>query len=265
MGSGVLGVDFSGARAAGDALWVTEAAQTRDGLRIDSCYRATDRWGRDRETAHAALVDRITDEDVATVGLDFPFSLPGRLLEERCGGTWRGLLEWLAGDEGPTDPESFSTACREAAERLTGSRDVRRETDLQRGGLCPYTNRTRAMTFYGVRDVLGRLADAPDATVAPFQDETSGTVVCEVYPAATFSWLGCYREGYKTADGARARRRRNLETVDACSVALGERRETYLANHDALDSLAAAVSAGRVDDWSRPVTVGTRDEGHIYV
>lgn len=267
MGYGVMGVDFSGAQAAGDALWVTEATQTGDGLRIDDCYRGTDRWGRDRETAHAALADRITDDDIEVVGLDFPFSLPQSLLTECCDGTWRGLLEWLGGSEGPTDPETFSTTCRQTAERLVGDRDVRRETDLQRGGLCPYTNRTRAMTFYGVRDVLGRVADAPGVAVTPMQapadDET--TRVCEVYPAATFSWLGCYREGYKKGDGARERKQWNLETVEACSVELDGQWETYLESHDALDSLAAAVSAGRVGNGSRPTLAGTTAEGHIYI
>lgn len=266
MGSGVLGVDFSGASAAGDALWVTEATQTAVGLRIEECYRATDKWGRDRETAHAGLVERITDDDVEMVGLDFPFSLPKTLLDEHCDGTWRGFLEWIGGDEGPTDPEAFSSTCRASAEQLTGSRDVRRETDFQRGGLCPYTNRVRAMTFYGGRDVLGRLADTPDTAVVPMQDaDATDTLVCEVYPAATFSWLGGFREGYKTADGARRRRQRNVDTIEACSVSLDGHWETYFENHDALDSLAAAVSAARIDDGSGPAITGPDSEGHIYV
>ncbi|WP_276271156.1 DUF429 domain-containing protein [Haloarcula litorea] len=265
MGSGVLGVDFSGASEAGDSLWVTEATRTSAGLRVDRCYRATDEWGRGRESAHAGLVERVTDDDVTTVGLDFPFSLPQAVLDELCGGTWRGFLEWVAGDDGPADPSAFSAACRETAERVTGSRDVRRETDARRGALCPYTNRVRSMTFHGGRDVLGRLVDADGVAVAPMQGTDADTVVSEVYPAATFGWLGCYREGYKSTDGARARRAFNLDAVEACSVALDDHRATYLANHDALDSLAAAVSAGRVGDGARPSPAGTDAEGHIFV
>ena len=265
MGSGVLGVDFSGASAAGDSLWVTEATQTAVGLRIEDCYRATDRWGRDRESAHAGLVERITTADVGTAGLDFPFSLPQSLLDSLCGGQWRGFLEWVAGGDGPGDPAAFSGTCRETAERTDGSRDLRRETDARRGALCPYTNRVRSMTFHGARDVLGRLAGRDDTAVVPIQDGDADTRVCEVYPAATFGWLGCYREGYKTTDGARERRAANLRAVEACSVALGDHRETYLGNHDALDSLAAAVSAARVDDGVDPTPVGTRQEGCIYV
>ncbi|MFC7249655.1 DUF429 domain-containing protein [Halomicroarcula sp. GCM10025324] len=265
MGSGVLGVDFSGARRAGDALWVTVARETSTGLVVEDCYRATAKWGRDRESAHAGLVDRITDEDVATAGLDFPFSLPQRLLEDVGDGEWRGFLEWVAGGDGPTDSASFSTACRDRAEGLTGSRDVRRETDLQRAALCPYTNRVRSMTYHGARNVLGRLAPREDTAVVPMQADDAETVVCEVYPAATFGWLGCYREGYKGDDGARDRRAKNIETIAACSVDVGEHRETYLGNHDALDSLAAAVSAARVCDGSRPEPMGPAAEGHIYV
>jgi hypothetical protein len=265
MVSRVLGVDFSGASAAGDALWVTEAAHTETGLRVDGCYRATDEWGRHRESAHAGLVDRIRDADVETAGLDFPFSLPQPVLDAQCDGTWPGFVEWVADGGGPTDAKSFSEACRHTAEVATGKRDLRRETDFRRGALCPYTNRTRSMTFHGVRNVLGRLAEDDETAIAPMQGHDAATIVCEVYPAATFGWLGCYREGYKNTDGARERRGANLDAVADCSVALGEHRETYLSNHDALDSLAAAVSAARVADGAHPVPAGTEAEGCIYV
>ncbi|WP_324663138.1 DUF429 domain-containing protein [Haloarcula sediminis] len=266
MSGDVLGVDFSGASAAGDALWVTEATQTEAGVRIDDCYRATDRWGRDRESAHAGLVERIAADDVWTVGLDFPFTLPQSLLDARCGGTWRGFLEWVGSDGGPADPGAFSAVCRDTAETSVGKRDLRRETDARRGALCPYTNRVRSMTYHGARDVLGRLADRGDTAVVPMQDDAEAeTVVCEVYPAATFGWLGCYREGYKNTDGARARREYNLSAVEDCSVAVGDHRGTYLDSHDALDSLAAAVSAARADGGSGPTPAGTREEGCIYV
>jgi len=266
MTGDVLGVDFSGASAAGDALWVTVATQTEVGVRIEDCYRATDRWGRSRESAHAGLVERIGADDVGTVGLDFPFSLPQAVLDARCDGTWDGFLNWVAGDDDPADPAAFSATCRDTAEERVGKRDVRRETDARRGALCPYTNRVRSMTYHGARDVLGRLASGDDTAVVPMQDDADAeTVVCEVYPAATFGWLGAYREGYKNTDDARDRREHNLAAVADCSVALGEHRETYLENHDALDSLAAAVSAARVDDGARPTPAGTREEGCIYV
>ncbi|MFC6756106.1 MULTISPECIES: DUF429 domain-containing protein [Haloarcula] len=266
MTGDVLGVDFSGASAAGDALWVTEATQTEVGLRIEDCYRATEKWGRDRESAHAGLVERIAADDVRTAGLDFPFSLPQSLLDVECDGSWRGFLEWVGSDDGPADPAAFSAVCRDTAAATVGTRDVRRETDARRGALCPYTNRVRSMTYHGARDVLGRLATHEDTAVVPMQDDADAeTVVCEIYPAATFGWLGAYREGYKNTDGARARREYNLAAIEDCSVAVGEHRETYLENHDALDSLAAAVSAARVDSGARTTPAGTREEGFICV
>jgi len=264
MGSGVVGVDFSGASAAGDALWVTEATPTAAGLRIDRCYRATDEWGRDRETAHAGLVELIRSDGVGTAGLDFPFSLPQSLLDAQCGGDWRGLVEWVTSDGGPADAPAFSEACRHTAEMTSGSRDVRRETDLRRAALCPYTNRTRSMTFHGLRNVLGPLAGTDGVSILPMQPRAE-TVVCEVYPAATFGWLGAYREGYKSSDVARERRSTNLDAIEACSVALTDHRETYLENHDALDSLAAAVSAARVADGVEPPRYGSDAEGQIFV
>jgi len=267
MGAGVLGVDFSGASTAGDAIWVTEATQTSVGLRIEDCYRATDRWGRDRESAHAGLVERITAGDVATAGLDFPFSLPQSLLDEQCDGTWRGFLDWVGGDDGPADPSAFTAACRSGMETVTdgAASDRRRETDYQRAGLCPYAKHVQYQTFYGARNVLASLADDAETAVVPMQDGDAETIVCEVYPAATFGWLGCYREGYKNADGERSRRVANVDAIADCSVALGDHRETYVENHDALDSLAAAFSAARVDTGARPTPVGTAAEGQIYV
>jgi predicted nuclease with RNAse H fold len=260
METRVLGVDFSGATDAGRSVWVTEARHTDTGLAVTDCYRAADEWGVDRERVHAGLVDLATD-DFAVVGFDFPFSLPAALLADHCGGTWRGLVEWVSG-AGPDDPDTFASTCRSSARAHTGdgTAALRRETDLRRAALCPYGKRVQHQTFYGIRNVLGPLADRDDVTVAPIQDG-DGTRVVEVYPAATFGWLGLYREGYKGED--RERRAANLDGLRTCGVDPGGFREAYETSHDALDSLAAAVSAGRAT--GDPVRHGPREEGHIYV
>ncbi|MEF8853570.1 MAG: DUF429 domain-containing protein [Haloarculaceae archaeon] len=260
MTAGVLGADFSGAADAGRAVWVTEASHTPDGLVVEDCYRAADRWGSGRESAHAGLRSRVTDFAVA--GLDFPFSLPRPVLADRCGGTWLGLVEWVTGD-GPEDPDAFASACRSTAREHTGdgSAALRRETDLRRAALCPYGRRVQYQTFYGVHNVLAGLSEHDGAAVRPMQSAAGVTRVVEVYPAATFGWLGLYREGYK---GDRERRQTNLDGIETCSVDLGGFRETYAEHHDALDSLAAALSAGRVTGRDPPLH-GPRDEGHIYV
>ncbi|PSQ45069.1 DUF429 domain-containing protein, partial [Halobacteriales archaeon SW_7_68_16] len=103
MSDRVLGVDFSGAADAGRSTWVTEAHLAEGGLTVVDCYRAAAKWGPDRERAHAGLRARVAE--VGTAGLDFPFSLPSPVLGDRCGGTWQGLLDWLA-DDGPTDPDA---------------------------------------------------------------------------------------------------------------------------------------------------------------
>jgi hypothetical protein len=184
------------------------------------------------------------------------------VLADRCGGSWSGLVDWLAGD-GPEDPDAFASACRSTAREHTadGSAALRRETDLRRAALCPYGRRVQYQTFYGIRNVLAWLTERDDAAVRPMQTAPGTTQVVEVYPAATFGWLGLYREGYK-AD--RERRATNLDGIETCSVDLGGFRETYAEHHDALDSLAAAVSAGRVTERDPPLH-GPRDEGHIYV
>jgi len=261
MSSRVLGVDFSGASAAGRSIWLTATRHTDGGLVVEDCYRAADEWGADREDAHAGVLARATD-GFDVVGLDFPFSLPQSLLDDHCGGTWMGLLDWLLG-EGPDDPDAFASTCRSSARKHTGdgTAALRRETDLRRAALCPYDARVQYQTFYGIRNVLAELAADPSVAVAPMQCG-GDTRVVEVYPAATFGWLGLYREGYK--GDHRDRRATNVDGIETCSVDLGGFRETYETNHDALDSLAAAVSAGRALTASPP-RHGPRDEGHIYV
>lgn len=261
--SHILGVDFSGAADAGRSVWVTEARDTPDGLAVEDCYCAADEWGRDRESAHAGLVARVRDgDDVAVAGFDFPFSLPQSLLDEHCGGSWTGLVEWLTGD-GPGDPDAFTSACRSSARAHTGdgTASLRRETDMRRGALCPYDTRVKYQTFHGIRNVLAPLAGTDGVGVVPMGTDARTRVV-EVYPAATFGWLGLYREGYK--GDARDRRVTNVDGIEACSVDLGGFRGTYESDHDALDSLAAAVSAGRANANDQP-RHGPRAEGHIYV
>jgi hypothetical protein len=260
MSSRVLGVDFSGAGTAGRSIWLTEARHTDDGLVVEDCYRAAEAFGVDRESAHAGVSSRATD-GFDVVGLDFPFSLPQALLDEHCGGTWRGLVEWVTGD-GPADPDAFASTCRSTARAYTGdgTAALRRETDLRRAALCPYGTRVQYQTYYGIGNVLAELADDDAVAVAPMQSGDGARVV-EVYPAATFGWLGLYREGYK--GDHRERRSTNLDGLAACGVDLGGFRESYEESHDALDSLAAAVSAGRVE--ADPPVHGPREEGHIYV
>jgi hypothetical protein len=263
MGSRVLGVDFSGASDAGRSLWLTEARCADDGMVIEDCYRAADEWGASREAAHAGLQSRITD-GFDVVGLDFPFSLPQALLDEHCDGEWAGLIEWLTLD-GPADPDTFASTCRSTAREHTGdgTATLRRETDLRRAALCPYDRMVQYQTFYGIQNVLAGVADDPAVAVAPMQHEEAPTRVVEVYPAATFGWLGLYREGYK--GDKRARRETNVAGIEDCSVDVATFRETCTESHDALDSLAAALSAGRVATTDDPPLHGSRDEGHIYV
>ena len=263
MSSRVLGVHFSGASDAGRSLWLTEARRTGDGMVVGDCYRAADEWGPHREDAHAGLRERLT-AGFDVIGLDFPFSLPQALLDEHCDGEWAGLVEWLSLD-GPGDPDTFASTCRSSAREHTGdgTATLRRETDLRRAALCPYDRMVQYQTFYGVRDVLAAVADHPEIAVTPMQVDDAATSVVEVYPAATFGCLGLYREGYRRDH--RERRTTNVDGIEACSVDLGGFRGSYEDSHDALDSLAAVVSAGRVAEAGDAPLYGSGDEGHIYV
>ncbi len=69
--------------------------------------------------------------------------------------------------------------------------------------------------------------DDEETAVVPMEGWDAETLVAEVYPAATFGWLGCYREG-SYVDDPRQRREADFAAVEACSVTVGDHRDTYL-------------------------------------
>jgi len=269
MDTTLHGVDFSGAQQAGHDLWLTTASATDDSLRIEDCTSAADRFG---VAERAPCLGRLAEflREASVVGLDFPFGVPA-VLHDRD--TWEGMLEWVA--TVAHDAGGFQSACRSRAREATdGERaDRRRETDGPVGALCPYTMHVRAMTFYGIRDVLAPLSRTDEVCVRPMQEpaDSGATNVCEVYPAGTLASLDLPAREYKN-DAARARERRQ-EIVDGLAaqtpLEYDERVRAVLvddAGGDALDAVVAALGTYRAlqADFEPDRPYDAR-EGHIYV
>lgn len=271
----IYGVDFSGAKRAGESVWLTEACVEDGTLRVRDCSRAPDALAdcydgdptTDRGPTLAALAAFVRSQPAtAAFGFDFPFAVPRAVAEGAFGAaTWRDAAAAVA-DCG--DADAFAEACVEWTDANADSETyLKRETDREHGAFSPYHFFVQNQTYHGVAAVLARVE--ADTRVVPVDPPaTGGPVVAETYPAGVLDALGLAREGYKgTDDEHRTRRRRNLDGLAARpDVSIPDRvRSTCLddTDGDALDSLLAAVAVFRNrGDWGHePDSL----EARIYV
>lgn len=267
----VYGVDFSGAREAGENVWVTELAASGDPA-VSACQRAptalAEYYDGESTTARAATMDALASfvsalPATAAVGFDFPFSVPKRVARGVFGAdTWDELVEGVADC---ADAAEFAQRCVEWAQEHTDGTYLKREPDAVLGAFSPYHFFVQAQTYHGISAVLAPVREA--VTVVPFDAWEESPQVAEVYPAGTLDGLGLSREGYKGRDESEWRRRaRNVARLTATTEVQipDEVRQTLVDDHegDALDSLVAAVAVlDNVDEFE----YGTDClEGRIY-
>ena len=264
--SRVLGVDFSGARDAGNKIWIAEAVVTANGIDIDSCRPARDLPGGavDRDRALRALVEHLAGKADALAGLDFPFSLPATLIPDR---SWEEFVSGFARCF-PT-PESFRDDCTDR-----GGGELKRRTDVEaRVPFSAYNLRLYRQTYWGIRDVLHPLIADDAARVIPIQTPRAGaSVIAEICPASILKREGLYRS-YKGRGPAlrmarafiverlieqRALRRPGVSVLSRMLADTGG---------DALDAVIAAIGAARViadPDIMRPRDELDRIEARVY-
>ncbi len=263
--SRLVGVDFSGARDAGDRIWL--AVATRDGGRValDSCRpaRTLAGGGKDRDAALAALAEFLSRERRAVAGLDFPFGLPAGLVAEA---RWEDFLR--AFPERYPDAESFRAACM----RGGAGRELRRRTDdTARVPFSAYNLRLYRQTYFGIAKVLRPLVESDAARVAPMQAPASGKVLlAEICPASLLKGLNLCRP-YKGRAGRLQENRNRIVTALIDSGLLVEPakplRETMVENRggDALDAVLAAIAAAGVPgSYAAAPDAVERIEGRVY-
>lgn len=260
----ILGVDFSGARDAGQKIWLTVCVERGGELHVKSSVPAGTQFdATTRKECLRGLQRAVQRADV--VGLDFPFGLPATVHDRD---DWRDVCAWLA--ESIVGPDDLQGRCVERARKATdGERSyLRRATDDSCGALSPYHWFVAAQTYYGIRNVLWPLVEDGAISVEPM-DRTGGTPVCEVYPAGTLRDVGLPAERYKDdTDDARARRETIVEGLQLTPLSL-HGIEAHLIEDvggDALDSVLAALAAWRAsrDEFS-PNGPWDPIEGHIFV
>lgn len=245
----VVGVDFSGARDAGNRIWIAEGEIENGAVRIETCFPARDLPGSAaaRRAALAALVEFLAAQDGAVIGLDFPFGLPVPLIAEA---TWEAFVAAFPARYGSA--EGFRAACNEAA----GGRELKRRTDVEaRTPFAVYNLRLFRQTYAGIAEVLRPLVATDAARVLPMQHPVDGKpVIAEICPASLLKSRGLY-PSYKGRRDAHRRARRSIVRGLAARGLLAPLTariaRTVVADHggDALDSvvaaLGAAVAAGR--------------------
>lgn len=260
------GVDFSGAANAGSHIWIAQGIVQAEALVITGCRQARDLTGGgvERAVALPALCSLIAAAGSAVFGMDFPFSLPERLIQQEA---WQTFAEAFA--ETYPDAESFRAQCR----ALTDGRELKRRTDVETATpFCAYNLRMYRQTYYGIRDVLAPLVRDGAAAVLPMQRVIAGKpLLLEVCPAVLLKARGLYFP-YKGPGAALMHARRDLLeslTADHRLRVPEELRDRLIADThgDALDSVIAAYGAflaAVADPTFATISPDYQLEGKVY-
>ena len=265
----IYGIDFSGAKDAGNKIWLAKGAAEAKRLLIKQCIRARDLTssGKELEDCLPALVNLVKSETNAVFGFDFPFGLPGRLVREK---SWKdfvlGFPRWYE------RPETLREACRRKKPR----HELKRETDIEsHTPFSPYNLRLYKQTYYGISKVLFPLVRDRIACIVPFRKPVQGEPwILEVCPASTLKRL--MKDGVPSYKGhgedKRENRRMIMDAVMKAGVAFGTGaalKEKIIANKggDALDTVIAALAVFntmQTKSWAPPDEKEYLIEGYVY-
>lgn len=238
----IAGVDFSGARNAGKLIWIASGFIADDGFHLEECFPASDLpgSGADKDRALPALVNFLAGETDAIIGLDYPFSLPARLIQEK---SWEEFIAAF-----PTNYPSadhFRNTCQKAAQ----GRELKRRTDVEaRTPFSAYNLRLYRQTYDGIRNVLHPLVSNDLARVIPVQTpHDDKPVLAEACPASLLKAENLY-VSYKSKEGdGRAKILDGLIARKLMANPSPALRAILLENKggDALDAAIAAIIAMR--------------------
>lgn len=241
----IYGVDFSGARDAGNRIWIARGTIEGAVLSVTQCFQAKDLAdsGRDRDRGLSALRAFIMREDESVFGMDFPFGIPKALIKEENWERWVRAFKDLY-----SSPDEFRKLCG----ATSGGKELKRFTDLEAvTPFSPYNLRVYRQTYFGIRDMLRPLLREGAICVLPMQRPVPRRAwVIEICPASTLR-----REGLSSAyKGAGEKRRtarsgilRGMEDTGFLKIRKSALRSTIINDRggDALDSVIAAFATFR--------------------
>jgi hypothetical protein len=251
----VFGVDFSGARRAGDATWIARLDPLGGGRHaLRSLDRLTDvAPSPHRQTALRALVDRVAASPRLSLwALDAPLGLPLEVLDARW--RWASVAahaaSWRRGAYG------WGLRWVGRSKRRTGALHTYRLTDREaKAPFDPFHYRIIYQTFHALRDVALPLRAAGEVAVMPFDRAllaARGRALVETCPSSTLQRLGLPHQCYKKANGALTamERRTRARIVEGLAPFVELPRpmlRVALADPggDALDAVIAALGASQ--------------------
>ena len=274
----IYGVDFSGAKLAGENIWIACLVPRRDRYELVELSRLRALCGTaQREPALAHLVKLVESSRGARWGMDFPFGLPIEVVEPNS--RWADQLRWISRFE--DGAYSLGEECVRRARGLGGPMHLRRTTDTEaKTPFDCYHYRIIYQTFHGMRDVLLPLSRTKGTAILPFQYHklsSAQRAIVEACPTSTLKRLGLPHQNYKQPQGGRLatrRRRTKRRILDGLRQTIrisDAQMRTIMRNGggDALDAVIAAV--GAIDGWQaadhRAISRHARYplEGRLYV
>ncbi|MFD1644662.1 DUF429 domain-containing protein [Haloarchaeobius litoreus] len=263
----IFGIDFSGSKRPGRSIWITEGKIQNKNLDIIDCQPASDRFNKStRDDVYQELRNLVKSHPAAVFGFDFPFSLPEPIVNHVI--SWPQHLADLEKRLANKSAKEFRKNCVGRATVKSGqSGYLRRETDWRYGGQCPYQPQLQSQTFYGQKDLLRPLITNQEAKALPMQNRSNNHPwLIEVYPAATLSALGLYRQGYKNHPESSDRRAENINGLRSHGAQISKSvADKARKSDDAHDSITAAVATFRAYLDGFPVANRGADiEGQIF-
>lgn len=260
----IYGVDFSGAKLAGENTWIARLVPRRRSYELVELWRLRSLCGTaEREPALAHLVKLVAASQDALWGMDFPFGLPVEVVAD--GASWAEQLRWVR--QWCRGAYALGEECVRRALALGKPMHIRRTTDQEaKTPFDCYHYRIIFQTYHGMRDVLAPLSAVRGTAILPFHYRrlpSARRVIVESCPGSTLKRLGLPHQNYKQAEGGPlTRRRRNTrhEILSALSahiaISPGQRRTIMRnAGGDALDAVIAAL--GALHGW--------RDADHQFI
>jgi hypothetical protein len=265
----IYGIDFSGARDAGNKIWIAKGISDGEALIIEDCFRARDlpASGKDIKACLTAIVNLIKSNQYAVFGFDFPFGLPIALVREN---SWEEFIWGFP--KKYKNPEELRKTCRKAF----NDKELKRETDRENHTpFSPYNLRLFRQTYFGISSILSSLVLGDQARILPMQKRAAGKpVVLEICPASTLKAAGLYGTYKGKSEAHRLARQSILDRLPgSCPFRIRNEqvREKAIENAggDALDSIIAVTVAFFALNGNFVPREGDRNlyaiEGYVFV
>jgi hypothetical protein len=251
----VYGVDFSGAKLAGRAIWVARVEPRRRGRPVLASLDRLDSLCGTAERAHvlAHLVEMVRTSTEALWGIDCPFGLPLELFP--VGATWADQFAFL--EEWADEAYACGLECIRRALLIGDRMHLRRATDSEaKAPFDGYHYRMIYQTFHGMRAVVDPLRRTAGTAILPFHYRKlarAKRVMVECCPGSVLKRLGLPHQNYKQPAGGPLTRKRKLTRRVILAalegmVKFGDRERRVMMRNpggDALDAVIAAVGAER--------------------